>query len=302
MNNALLTLEKTKSSIILHPMAAFTHLHGLNPLVSAALPLLLLMIKFKQAYGRPQQINELRGQLIAETNAFVERAKILQCAPRHILAARYCLCTALDETILATSWGNQSDWAQQTLLSIVQKETWGGERFFVILEEMVKLPQENLSILELIYLILSFGFEGKYYTQTQALRDEIRNRLFYMISAYREEPIKNLSPSIKIELQPKKAVLNPYSSPGKVAGITFALLLGLGVIFNIATYLSGRNILRQLAEINQSASIITTPDISKNTKTPINAVLPVQHHLRRHKSRHHLSLPPYSYELYETLP
>ncbi len=247
--NTLLARSARDTLMTSHQPLPFIQLNGINPLTSAAMPLLLLMIKLRQTQPiDPDQIVEIRRLVINEIMAFVETARKLQCSPRIILAARYCLCTALDEAVLSTRWGNHSAWSHQTLLSIVQQETWGGERFFIILEEMAKSPVENLSLLELLYLILSLGFEGRYYNQDQAIRDEVRHRLFYIISMHKEQPEKSFSPSLSV-LQKKPMTSRRTFSRWKLLGITCAIFIFLGGVFNIATWISGRDILQAFVAV-----------------------------------------------------
>ncbi len=134
-DTTLLTAKANTNYIAPQLPTSFITLSGINPLVSAAMPLLLLLIKFKNTTAH-DDVASLSRQVIQEIAAFEIHAKNLQCAPRLILATRYCLCVALDEVVLLTPWGSNSVWAQQTLLSIIHKETWGGERFFIILEKM----------------------------------------------------------------------------------------------------------------------------------------------------------------------
>ena len=50
------------------------------------------------------------------------------------------LCAALDEAVLSTPWGAQSEWAQQTLLVALHREAWGGEKFFEMLDRISQDP------------------------------------------------------------------------------------------------------------------------------------------------------------------
>jgi type VI secretion system protein ImpK len=248
MTNIALTADPYQQATLSHQAAPFIVADGINSLVSAAIPLLLLMIKLKETQLPQQQINTLRRQVLEEIIAFTNRAHTLECSPRLILAARYCLCTALDEVILSTSWGGQGNWANQTLLSTVQKETWGGERFFIILDEMTKAPQENLNLLELLYIILSLGFEGKYYSQEQSVRDDIRHRLFGLIMQYREEPQKLLSPSLA-NMQPAISLAKGWLNNWKITVISIAVLILFYFIGNFATYLNSRQILHDVTSV-----------------------------------------------------
>lgn len=59
-------------------------------------------------------------------------------------------------------WGNESEWSKISLLSSFHNETFGGEKFFQLLDRLSKNPVKHLPMLELMYLCLALGFEGKY--------------------------------------------------------------------------------------------------------------------------------------------
>jgi type VI secretion system protein ImpK len=223
---------------------------AINPLVTAAMPLLVLMIFVKKIHpAEPVSIRELQDDLVNELLSFIEAAYQEKYPQRTILAAKYCLCTALDEAVLATPWGHSSAWPHQTLLSILQKETWGGERFFIILEEMVKLPKQNLHLLELLYIILSLGFEGKYYKEEPTVRDEIRHGLFNVITPYREQLDQYLSPSLKIA-EASAIITANFFSKRNIIAISLMLLGGIWVAFNIASYFSERVVMQEFIDIS----------------------------------------------------
>lgn len=272
MNEIHATVEMRELSLLSpHNAMPFMEFVALNPLVAAAIPLLLLMVKLQQTRQiDTYQIEAFRQRILNEIVQFAEEAQALNCSARLILAARYCLCTALDETVLSTTWGNQSSWPNQTLLSTVHKETWGGERFFIILEEMSKNPVENLPLLELLYIILSLGFEGKYYDQSQDTRNEVRNRLFQVISYHRDEPERILSPTVKL-LQ-KTTIADKYFPKWKIALLTLVLLLGAAVIFNLATYLSATKMKQELLTIEQETPRLV---ISADAVLPPKSTAPV---------------------------
>lgn len=247
------------------------NLSSSNPLIVSATPLLMLACKVPTMNPLDHSaVLSFRQQLVAEMNHFTEQAAALHCTQRHILAGRYCLCTVLDEFILSTSWGSQSVWQQQTLLSTIHKETSGGERFFVILEEMIKLPKENLILLELLYIILSLGFEGRYYNQEVSVRDQVRHQLYQIIKANQQEQESSLSPSATLINKNKQKRL-PSWSKLRFAGITAGILLGIAMVFNYLTYLSARKPIAELWAINQEAAKIPLPISDINV-----AVAPIQ--------------------------
>jgi type VI secretion system protein ImpK len=134
---------------------------GLNPLVQAASPLLLRMGQMRNA---PAAIDvpSLRRAALEEIRRFEERARAAGVRNEIVLAARYVLCAGLDEAVLSTPSGAQSEWAQHPLLVALHREAWGGEKFFEMLERIVVDPARHIDLIELQYLILALGFTGKY--------------------------------------------------------------------------------------------------------------------------------------------
>lgn len=134
---------------------------GLNPLVQAAIPLLLLA---GQLRGAPAAVDvaALRRQALDEIRRFEDQARASGIRNEIVLAARYALCAALDEAVLSTPWGAQSEWAQHPVLVALHREAWGGEKFFEMLNRIAADPARHLDLLELQHLILALGFTGKF--------------------------------------------------------------------------------------------------------------------------------------------
>jgi type VI secretion system protein ImpK len=105
------------------------------------------------------------------------------------------LCAALDEGVLSTPWGAQSEWAQQTLLVTLHREAWGGEKFFEMLDRISADPARHINLMELQYLCLALGFAGRYQVleRGEARLTEVRQRLFRQIREHRGVPQNELS-------------------------------------------------------------------------------------------------------------
>ena len=116
---------------------------GLNPLESAAGPLLALLTRLRNTIAHPAPAS-LRAQLLAYLRQFEERAEAAGVARNEVLLARYALCTALDEAVLSTPWGSTSDWGKQSLLITVHNEAWGGEKVFQLLDHCLQRPTRAL--------------------------------------------------------------------------------------------------------------------------------------------------------------
>jgi type VI secretion system protein ImpK len=167
---------------------------GLNPLLQAASPLLLLSGRLRVALSNPD-LAALRRQVLEQVREFEERARAAGVATETVLAARYALCSALDEAVLSTPWGGQSDWGGQGLLVTLHRETWGGEKFFDMLQKISADPGRHIDLMEVQYVLIAFGFTGKYGMAERGpgRLAEIQAELYRRIREYRGVPPPDLS-------------------------------------------------------------------------------------------------------------
>ena len=155
---------------------------GLNPLVRAANPLLGLVTPLRHMVSHPD-VEALRLQLVQAVKSFEASAKAARVEHESIAAARYALCTLLDETISSTPWGGGGVWASRSLLVAFHNEAFGGEKFFLILQKLGQNPKANVDALELMYLCLALGLEGRYRvieggrSQLEALRERLQQMI-----------------------------------------------------------------------------------------------------------------------------
>jgi len=177
------------------PPAAPVSLHdsGLNPLVRAANPLLDLVPPLRRMAFHPD-VEGLRVGLVQAVRTFEAAARAAQVDHDLIAAARYALCTLLDETIASTPWGGGA-WASRSLLVTFHNEAFGGEKFFLILQKLSQNPQLSLPALELMYICLALGFEGRYRVieNGRSQLDTLRERLLQLIERQRGTAAPELS-------------------------------------------------------------------------------------------------------------
>lgn len=177
--------------------AAAPRLHGtgLNALVRAANPLLDLVTPLRQIRSTPD-VEFVRVQLVAAVKQFELDARAAQVEHEALAAARYCLCTLLDETISSTPWGGGGIWASRSLLVAFHNEASGGEKFFLILQKLSQNARANLDVLELMYLCLALGLEGRYRVidNGRSQLDILRERLQQLIQIQRGAFEPALSP------------------------------------------------------------------------------------------------------------
>jgi type VI secretion system protein ImpK len=165
-----------------------------NPLLQAAAPLFALVNQLRNSVSHADPL-ALQAHVGQEIMNFEAKARQLGETPERIVAARYAMCTLIDETVLATPWGVESPWANQTLLVRFHNEARGGEKFFQILERLFQDPAGNLNLLEFMYTCLALGFQGKYRLQPRgaAELDQIQHSVYEAIRNFRGQPERELS-------------------------------------------------------------------------------------------------------------
>jgi len=204
--NQLLTRGKFISH---HPKA------GVNPLVDSAAYLFSIIGRLKQIKSY-RHLNKLHKELVTEINTFQDIIKSHGYSSEYILVSRYALCATLDDIITHTTWGAQGQWDSYSMLTTFSQESSQQERFFIILERLIKDPSLYIDLMEFMYLCLSLGFKGSYrlteFSNNQL--EQICNALYKRIRAHHGDfsktlspfPVKPASSSIKMPLQKKPAV------------------------------------------------------------------------------------------------
>ncbi len=168
---------------------------SLNPLVAAASSLLSEVVRLKHSF-EGEDLHALNQRLSSELKLFEHRALHDGAESSQVMAARYVLCTVIDEAVVTTPWGNESEWSQMSLLSGFHNETFGGEKFFQLLERLSRNPVKHLPMLELMYLCLSLGFEGKYRVLPRGMLEleAVRDSLYRQIRQLRGDVPREVSP------------------------------------------------------------------------------------------------------------
>lgn len=169
-------------------------LSGANPLAIAANPLLNLIPQIRVMPHHPDPA-QLRAFLVDQIQLFERRAREALVQPETVIAARYALCTALDETAAKTPWGGGGQWSRHSLLVTFHNETWGGEKFFQVLARLVQDPKKHIDLIELMAVCIALGFEGRFgvVDNGRSQLDTLRRRLVEIINGARGEYAKALS-------------------------------------------------------------------------------------------------------------
>lgn len=215
-----LTQFRQPASALRWPSTAPAQSWTENLLIESARPLLNLMVNIRQQY-RPEQDSGLYRQVADEIQQLEARLNAQGIDIQTWVDCRYALCCSLDEAVMSQSWGHQGVWAGYSLLTRFHNESWGGERFFIRLSELMTAPERHRDVLQFFLICLDLGYEGRYRILPQgevALR-QLRQRLHQQL--YPTPPASGglhwISPS-----QPK-----PHHAEAPLSLLLYALALVL---------------------------------------------------------------------------
>lgn len=250
-------------------------LGGINPLERAASPLLTLYISMRESVSHPNP-EQLRNRIINELNEFRHSAQQILADNKKVTQASYILCTVLDEAAMNTPWGHQSNWAQHNLLSTFHDEVIGGERFFTLLKRLGQDPEDNIDMLELMYVCLSLGYEGNYRIASdgQSTLVKVRLWLYDIIASVRGTHSNTLSKhwqgsQVKDARLPRLTVLWVFAaamlSIGSLVYLGYRFSLGANTEQAIAGFYGIQAEPLQVRSITPPAA----PAVSESDATPV---------------------------------
>ena len=238
---------------------------GMNPLVQTASALLLLAVQLRLSASQPDAAH-LREQVITQVRKFESHAQAAGIPAQTAVAARYVLCAMLDESVLNAPWGEHSGWAQKTLLVTFHGESYGGAKFFQILERLCADFAKHVDLIELMYICLALGFGGRYQIESggRAKLAEIQEDLYRRIKAQRAPAAEELAPHWR-GVEDRRNPLVRYVPLWVIAAAAAVLLLAGFVYFysrlnDLSAPASG-----QIAQIGLESA--TPPDTARLNQT-----------------------------------
>ncbi|WP_051994818.1 type VI secretion system protein TssL, long form [Burkholderia sp. lig30] len=225
-----------------------------NPLLAASRVLIRAQADMPDQLTSKQLIALLRALLEQELQVFQRLCEQANIRSDHMIGARYCLCTALDEAAMQTQWGKDDssgiEWINRGLAVTFHGDRDGGDKVYLLIGRLLEDPREHVDLLEVIYRILSFGFEGRYRGSAGGRRKHhaIRQRIYNEITSQRGPVPSALSPNWKSDVTGKRPSF--YDFPVWITVVVLsAILLGMFGWYKYQLSSRAAEIQRQLADI-----------------------------------------------------
>jgi type VI secretion system protein ImpK len=197
---------------------------GASPILAAAAAPLSLLARLRNVFSVPNP-SALRERAVEELRRF-EQALRQQNQPTDLIRpAHYALCASLDDVVRNTPWGSQGAWADRSLVAAFHGEVRSGERFFDILAQLCRQQGKFLPVIELMYVCMSLGMQGRYRLSPRgpAELDRLREETYVLITRQRAAA----EPALSVHWQ---GIAAPYRALRPLVPVWVAALAALGLL------------------------------------------------------------------------
>lgn len=204
-----------------------------NPLISAFSILLGLapQLQSAQAVENPET---LRARLLDNLNYARDSAVSSGIPLSRADQGAWFVAALLDDIVLNTPWGGHSSWPRQPLVATLYGDVDAGERFFARTDELLRYPDRDKDMLELVFTCLSFGFRGMHRI-TGSTGEGALAQLRSQLARHVRDPAADaapLSPNWQGVAAPqeKQAFAVPFWAMGLIAvAVMLAVYVGLSM-------------------------------------------------------------------------
>lgn len=138
-----------------------------------------LLLLLKNRYF-PADAGHFSAQILQLLDNFERNARRLNVSAEDVYAAKYAFCAAVDEAVLASDMAIRHTWEQAPLQLTLFGDQLAGEHFFTELDEVRRRGEPSVQTLEVFYMCLLTGFQGKYMLES-------KEKLNYLVATLDKE-------------------------------------------------------------------------------------------------------------------
>lgn len=167
---------------------------GNNPILEAAMPLLILLSNVRIAKAMPQ-VAPLMGTVAQGIETFEAALRGKNVPESQVNTAKYALCATADDIVQNLPSTDRLLWTQHSMLSRFFQVRDSGVGFFEELAKLRQTPQINHDLLSLMHACLSLGFEGKYRSADgDVALQQIRRDVYQTLRAREQRLTSDIAP------------------------------------------------------------------------------------------------------------
>ncbi|WP_207880369.1 type IVB secretion system protein IcmH/DotU, partial [Pseudomonas sp. 32_A] len=145
-------------------------------------------------------------------------------------------------------------WISEGLATSFHEDRQGGDKVYLLIGRLMNSPHEHIDLLEVIYRILSLGFEGRYRYEADGKRkhETVRQRPYNEIASQRGPVSVALSPHWQPGPRSRSAPFRDF--PAWVTAAVLSLIaLGLFGCFKYALSTRSADVQQRIAAIARMA-------------------------------------------------
>jgi type IV/VI secretion system ImpK/VasF family protein len=220
--------------------------------------------------------DELNTTRVELSRAIIDlKYKVVQLDYPTSVAENLCLVFAIviDEFVMASSWGRNSNWGNRTLVADLFGFRDGGYRFYKIADRALMQPRALSEFLEIVYFFLKLGFRGKYNLGSEQERDRLIDRLEAVLPMLKMPSSDKKHPNPGRPIFDSKTPVRIWRLRSKLL-LTVSLLIGM-VMFSLFTKIQQTTRSDSFFEARRTAAAEVKPfDWVLNSKTGETVKLP----------------------------
>lgn len=157
-----------------------------NPLLENGVALMAILVSIPHQ-NQPHDLARFRQKILDLLDEYRARGRYLDEHPSVIDKACFVFAAAFDEAIVHTPWGQSLGWENYSILSKLFMHRNGGEVFFSLLDKAMQQPSKLVDFLELQYVLLMLGFEGRYRGVDESKLHQIKSDIYQQLRQYRPD-------------------------------------------------------------------------------------------------------------------
>ena len=171
--------------------------------------------------------------------------------------AKYAVCATADDIAqnLPGAGTDGAEWARRSMVVQFFQENIGGDRFWQLVDDMLRVPGDNLDLIELFHACLAAGFEGRFRVMPDGRRrlHEIMARLHGALPHVRSLSQVELVPHWRGEQAPARRI--GWNVLALAAAAASAVLLLVYIVLRLMLASSGDAPSNRLAALSPDARL-----------------------------------------------
>ncbi|MCB2061891.1 MAG: type IVB secretion system protein IcmH/DotU [Novosphingobium sp.] len=237
-----------------------------NFVLDEALPALSLAASIRAGRARaPMQHfhREVTGAIARFERAILASPKYTEEQKQR---AKYAVCATIDDIAqnLAYSGTDGGEWARRSMVVQFFRENIGGDRFWQLVDDLLRSPRENYDLIELFHACIAAGFEGRFRQMPDGRQrlQEIMTRLNGALEHVRSLSMVELSPRWRGEKAPASRINFWNYVLLAIAGAAGLLLL-IYIILRLILLFAGESPWDRLAGINGADPLSMSREVAE---------------------------------------